>query len=207
LKLKEFDVSIIEKYQPDELIGVDEVGRGPIAGPVVACACIISKNSIDKLANVADSKKLSPKKRVLVYDELKACGTKSAVSFVSPEEIDRTNILKATFKAMELSISKLKVSKNALVLIDGNLTLPNLKLKQIAITGGDNKSLAIASASIIAKVNRDEYMEKMAKIYPGYGFEKHKGYGTDFHYKALEKLGPCPLHRRSFLSLWHCIAK
>jgi ribonuclease HII len=123
------------------------------------------------------------------------------------DEIDRTNILKATFKAMTAATGKLALPKKVLIVVDGPLKIPDLKFKQIAVKGADDKSLAVAAASIIAKVERDAYMCGLDKKYPGYDFAVHKGYGTTKHYEVLDSLGPSPEHRRSFLSLWHCVEK
>lgn len=203
MSLHKFDVSLLKKYSARVLIGIDEAGRGPIAGPVTAAACIIPIQGVKMLCDVRDSKKLTPLKRKEIYDKLAVCGVKYAAGFIYPGEIDRTNILQATFKAMRKALKKLGICKNTLVAVDGNHKIPDLNYKQVAIVSGDNKSLAVASAGIIAKVTRDKYMEKMAKIYPDYGFEKHKGYGTKLHYEILERLGPCPEHRRSFMPMWY----
>ncbi|MEE2773523.1 MAG: ribonuclease HII [Pseudomonadota bacterium] len=174
--------------------GVDEAGRGPLAGPVVAAAVILPEDfNVDPLN---DSKKLSPKKRINIFYEI----TNSAifgVGFASVDEIDKLNILQATFLAMSRAVCELKVVPRK-VLIDGNLIPPKLPYPAEAIVGGDKKFASIAAASIVAKVTRDLYMTKKSKTYPGYGWEKNFGYGVKSHIEALKLLGVTPEHRRSF---------
>ncbi len=175
--------------------GIDEAGRGPLAGPVVAAAVILPNDFAHEVLN--DSKKLSAGKREALFDELTTRDDIAwASASVEPKEIDRLNILKATHRAMARAVSKL-ASAPDMALIDG-LPVPNFPFPQQAVVKGDGKSLSIAAASIIAKVSRDRTMLKMAERYPGYDFEKHKGYPTPRHLEALRKLGPCPIHRRSF---------
>jgi len=174
--------------------GVDEAGRGPLAGPVVAASVILSKeNPIDGLN---DSKALTPRKRSLLYDIISEKSVSFAVGIIENDVIDEINILQATIKAMESSILGLNI-KPDLVYIDGNRPT-TLEIKQQTIVKGDTKCQSIAAASIIAKVTRDRIMEKMDEIYPQYGFLKHKGYPTKAHYEAIIKYGPCPVHRLSF---------
>ena len=174
--------------------GVDEAGRGPLAGPVVAASVILSKeNPIDGLN---DSKALTPRKRSLLYDIILEKSVSFAVGIIENDVIDEINILQATIKAMESSILGLTI-KPDLVYIDGNRPT-TLEIKQQTIVKGDTKCQSIAAASIIAKVTRDRIMEKMDEIYPQYGFLKHKGYPTKAHYEAIKKYGPCPVHRLSF---------
>lgn len=174
--------------------GVDEAGRGPLAGPVVAASVILSKeNPIDGLN---DSKALTPRKRSLLYDIILEKSVSFAVGIIENDVIDEINILQATIKAMESSILGLNI-KPDLVYIDGNRPT-TLEIKQQTIVKGDTKCQSIAAASIIAKVTRDRIMEKMDEIYPQYGFLKHKGYPTKAHYEAIKKYGPCPVHRLSF---------
>ena len=177
------------------IVGVDEAGRGPLAGPVVVGATILPQGFTHPKIN--DSKKLSEKAREVIYDELiEIDDLQWAVSVVEAPEIDEINILKATHAGMERSVEKLGVEPG-MVLIDG-LPVPNYPYPHEGIVKGDSKSLSIATASIFAKVTRDRIMREAAKIYPEYGFERHKGYGTKAHLEALTRDGPCPLHRRSF---------
>ena len=176
------------------VIGVDEVGRGPLAGPVVAAA--VSFEQGGQIPFVDDSKKLTERKRELLYDKiLSVPDVKYGIVEVSPEEIDRVNILKATHLAMARASKMIEDAEFAL--IDG-LPVPGFYLPSEAIVKGDSKSASIAAASILAKVYRDRLMVKYSEEYPGYGFEKHKGYGTKLHLEALKKYGPCPIHRMSF---------
>lgn len=177
------------------VVGVDEAGRGPLAGPVSVGAAILPEGFTHDLIN--DSKKLSEKKRELLYEEIAADSSiQWSVVLVEPEEIDEVNILRATHLGMERAVAALGV-KPGICLIDG-LPLPRFPYPHEGIVKGDSKSLSIATASIFAKVTRDRVMREAAKKYPGYGFEKHKGYGTKAHLEALRTLGPCPIHRRSF---------
>jgi len=174
--------------------GVDEAGRGPLAGPVVAASVILSKeNPIDGLN---DSKALTPQKRSLLYDIISEKSVSFAVGIIENDVIDQINILQSTIKAMESSILGLTV-KPDLVYIDGNRPT-TLEIKQQTIVKGDTKCQSIAAASIIAKVTRDRIMEKLHEIYPQYGFLKHKGYPTKAHYEAIKMYGPSPVHRLSF---------
>ena len=174
--------------------GVDEAGRGPLAGPVVAASVILSKeNPIDGLN---DSKALTPQKRSLLYDIISEKSVSFAVGIIENDVIDQINILQSTIKAMESSILGLTV-KPDLVYIDGNRPT-TLEIRQQTIVKGDTKCQSIAAASIIAKVTRDRIMEKLHEIYPQYGFLKHKGYPTKEHYEAIKIYGPSPVHRLSF---------
>ena len=175
--------------------GVDEVGRGPLAGPVVTAAVILPHDF--RLLGVDDSKKLSPKKRDELFDQIKEAAVCWAVGRREPQRIDEINILEATKEAMLDAIDGLAVKPDH-VLIDA-VKLRSLQIPQTAIIKGDAKSVSIAAASIIAKVTRDREMVEMAKIYPAYSFESNKGYGTAAHYKGLEEQGPCPIHRKTFL--------
>lgn len=185
------------KYQI--IAGVDEAGRGPLAGPVVAACVIIDSNFkiTEDLEAVADSKKLSAKKREQLFKVIKEKALAVEISVVSHEVIDKINILQASLLAMKKAIEACKITPD-LVLIDGNQKIPNLKIEQQTIVGGDASVFCIAAASIVAKVSRDYLISEAAKKYPEYGFEKHKGYGTKQHLEALEKYGPCPIHRQSF---------
>lgn len=175
--------------------GVDEAGRGPLAGPVYAAAVILPKGHI--VEGVNDSKKISEKKRDVLYDKIIDECVAYNVGIATEKEIDEINILQATFLAMRRAVEGLSV-KAEIALIDGNKT-PGLDIEQRAIIKGDAKSANIAAASIIAKVSRDRCMLEMAEKYPQYQFEKHKGYGTKLHYEMLEKYGVSPIHRLTFL--------
>lgn len=182
-----------------KVCGVDEAGRGPLAGPVVA-ACAVMECDFDytsvELDLIKDSKKLTEKKREYLYNFIIE-KFKIGVGIVESAEIDNINILQATFLAMKKAIINSKV-KVDYILLDGNLLLPEVNIRQTAIIGGDNLVLSIAAASIIAKVTRDKIMKDASKLYPLYGFEKHKGYGTKAHKEALSKYGVCEMHRKSF---------
>lgn len=175
--------------------GIDEAGRGPLAGPVVAAAVILPDGI--QLPGVTDSKKITEKKRELLFDFVKEHALAWGIGQASQEEIDEINILQATFLAMRRAVDALPVSAD-FALIDGN-RIDGLNIPSECVVGGDGKVLSIAAASILAKVTRDRYMREMAKQYPQYGFEAHKGYGTKAHYAAIEQYGICPLHRKTFL--------
>ncbi len=178
------------------IAGIDEVGRGPLAGPVVACAIVIPDAAACKY--LKDSKLLSPAARLKAYDYLQEHALSYGIGIVDEHTIDTINIRNATMRAMEQALSMLH-HEVELVLIDGNMKI-HTTLPQETIVGGDRLHLSISSASIIAKVYRDIIMERYAEQYPEYGFDKHKGYGTRKHVQALLKYGPCPIHRRSFLN-------
>ncbi len=175
--------------------GIDEVGRGPFAGPVVACAVILPKDC--SILYINDSKKLSEKRREELYEII----TKEAVSFGigirDNKRIDEINILEATYEAMRDAISSLKVKPD--VLLNDAVTIPGVDIKQVPIIKGDAKSISIGAASIVAKVTRDRMMVEYDEIFPGYDFAKNKGYGTAAHIEGLKKLGPCDIHRFSFI--------
>ncbi|MBR0517271.1 MAG: ribonuclease HII [Firmicutes bacterium] len=179
------------------IAGVDEVGRGPLAGPVVAAAVILPRD-FDVLG-IDDSKKLSPKKREELFEVIKEKALAWAVGWVGPERIDEINILEATKEAMTQAVQGLSLPPDH-VLIDGNFTVRALALPQTAIVKGDANSTSIAAASILAKVTRDRYMEEMDAVYPGYAFASNKGYGTKAHYDGLKAQGPTPIHRKTFIS-------
>lgn len=177
------------------IAGVDEAGRGPLAGPVVAAACIIKEGVV--IEGVDDSKKLSPQQRASLFDQLIGCKDVCyGIGVVDADVIDAINILQATFKAMILAVEALSL-KPDFVLVDGS-HLPKWKVPSLAIVKGDSRSHSIAAASILAKETRDELMKQYEEKWPGYGFGKHMGYPTQSHVEALNKLGPCPIHRRSF---------
>ncbi len=179
---------------PGLIAGVDEAGRGPLAGPVVAAAVILDERQ--PIAGLADSKKLSAARRDRLYDEIRAKALCCCVAQASVEEIDRLNILQATLLAMQRAVAGLRL-KPGLVLVDGN-RLPLLEMRAEAIVKGDAKVAAISAASILAKVTRDRGLELLDQCYPQYGFARHKGYGTAEHLQALLLHGPCPEHRSSF---------
>lgn len=177
------------------ICGVDEAGRGPLAGPVYVAAVILPKGHI--VEGVNDSKKLSEKKREMLFEKIISECVCYSVGTASEQEIDEINILQATFLAMKRAVNGLSV-KPDIALIDGNKK-PGLDIVEWDIIKGDSKSANIAAASIIAKVSRDRYMLEMAEKYPQYQFERHKGYGTKLHYEMIEKYGISPIHRKTFL--------
>ena len=190
--MKEFD---LERKHKGYLAGVDEAGRGPLAGPVFAAAVVFSDDVV--IEGINDSKKLTEKKREKLFDEICKKATAYCVASVDEKTIDEINILQATFLAMRNAVAGLDITPDY-VLIDGNKS-PGLPMECETVVKGDGKSMSIAAASILAKVSRDRFITEMAEIYPGYGFSKHKGYGTKAHYEAIEKLGICPIHRKTFL--------
>ncbi len=189
-------MKIYEKqYWPEGFVcGIDEVGRGPLAGPVVACAVVLPEDF--NLLYVNDSKKLSEKKREELFDRILETAVSVGIGFRDEKRIDEINILQATYEAMAEAVSKLSV-KPAVFLNDA-VTIPDIQGKQIPIIKGDAKSVSIAAASIVAKVTRDRFMVQMDAKYPGYGFAENKGYGSAAHIQSIKKLGLCPIHRRSF---------
>jgi ribonuclease HII len=178
--------------------GLDEVGRGCLFGPVAAAAVVLNLNAVPPGVN--DSKKLSIKQRLRLADEIKKTAEDYTIAFIDSAEIDHINILEATRKAMQLAVEGLK-KKPSFVLCDG-IFLPGMAIPQREIVKGDSLSVSIASASILAKVARDQLLDQLSLLYPGYGLEKNKGYGTAQHLKALRKLGPTPLHRLSFKGVY-----
>ena len=185
-----------EQYGGCEFIcGIDEAGRGPLAGPVVAGAAILPADC--QILYLNDSKKLSEKRREELSVEIREKAVACGVGIVSPERIDEINILQATYEAMRQAISHLAVTPQ--ILLNDAVTIPQVTIRQIPIIKGDAKSVSIAAASILAKVTRDHMMVEYDKLYPEYGFAKHKGYGTAAHIAALREFGPCPIHRRTFI--------
>lgn len=189
------------------IAGIDEAGRGPLAGPVVA-ACVVSRPSCkvnlsadkagnEKLKEVRDSKKLTPKKRQELFDIICEEFDEVGIGICDHQTIDRINILEASFLAMKKAISALKTKPDFLIL-DGQFKIPNCSYKQEAIIRGDELVFSIAAASIVAKVTRDRIMKEAHEKYPEYGFDRHKGYGTKLHREMIDKHGPCPIHRLSF---------
>lgn len=190
--MKEFEY----RYASMGLIcGIDEVGRGPLAGPVVAGAVILPGDC--EILYLNDSKKLSEKKRELLYDEIMEKAIATGIGVVSPARIDEINILQATYEAMRMAISKLKVKPD--VLLNDAVTIPQIDIMQVPIIKGDAKSVSIAAASIIAKVTRDRMMVQYEELFPEYGFASNKGYGSAKHIEAIKTVGPCVIHRRSFI--------
>ena len=177
------------------ICGIDEVGRGPLCGPVVASAVILPKDC--QILYLNDSKKLSEKKREELYDVIMEQAIAVGIGMASPQRIDEINILQATYEAMRQAISGLKVKPA--VLLNDAVTIPEVDIPQIPIIKGDAKSVSIAAASIIAKVTRDRMMVEYDRIYPGYDLASNKGYGTKVHMEALKTVGPCEIHRRTFI--------
>lgn len=177
------------------ICGIDEAGRGPLAGPVVAAAVVLPAEA--KLLYLNDSKQVSAKRREELYDQIMECALGVGTGIVSPERIDEINILQATYEAMRMAISSLGMEPDVL-LVDA-LQIPGVSIKQEGIIKGDAKSVSIAAASIIAKVTRDRMMEAYAKEYPEYHFASNKGYGSKEHIAAIQEAGPCAIHRRTFI--------
>ena len=177
------------------ICGIDEAGRGPLAGPVVAGAVVFPADT--DITGINDSKKLTEKKREELYDLIMKKAVSVGIGMASPQRIDEINILQATYEAMREAISKLSVTPD--LLLNDAVTIPELPMKQVAIVKGDAKSVSIGAASIIAKVTRDRLMYEYDKVMPEYGFAKHKGYGTKEHIEAIKKYGPSPIHRTTFI--------
>jgi len=200
----------IEKsYGSCVALGLDEVGRGCIAGPVVAAGVIFDPMDWgakdQELAHIDDSKVFSSTQRGLLHEYILKKAVCVQVAFVDAKQVDQMNILQAAFEAFRSVCRDVEGAGHTpeVLLVDGNQQIPGLKHKQHTIVGGDRISKSVAAASIVAKVERDRWMRKQAEVYPEYGFEQHKGYGTQSHYKALEKYGPCPIHRMSFLKKFY----
>ena len=179
----------------DYICGVDEVGRGPLAGPVVAGAVILPKDC--DILYINDSKKLTAKKREELFDEITKKAVAYATALCTPEEIDAVNILQATYNAMRMAIHQLNPQPD--ILLNDAVKIPDMDIKQVPIIRGDSSSISIGAASIIAKVTRDKMMVEYDKIYPGYDFASNKGYGSAKHIEAIKKLGPTPIHRKTFI--------
>ncbi len=199
MDLWQLENSIYASSGASYIAGVDEAGRGPLAGPVCAAACILPRNL--EIPGLNDSKKLSSKARDLLYDIIINSAVSYGIAFATVEEIESLNILNATFLAMNRALSQLS-PQPALALIDGNRN-SGISIPSRCVVKGDSLCADIAAASVLAKVTRDRYMLTMAEQYPEYGFEKHKGYGTAQHYAALREFGPSPIHRPSFLRKMH----
>ena len=191
----------LKKYEREyaayaHICGIDEVGRGPLAGPVVAGAVILPKDC--DILYINDSKKLSEKKREELYDVIMERAVAVGLGYSTPERIDEINILQATYEAMREAIANLETTPD--LLLNDAVTIPQVSIRQIPIIKGDAKSISIGAASIVAKVTRDRLMVQYDGIYPEYGFASNKGYGAQAHIDALKKYGPCPIHRRSFIT-------
>ena len=185
-----------KKYQEYAMIcGIDEVGRGPLAGPVVAGAVILPKDC--RILYINDSKKLTPARREELYDIIREKAIAVGIGMANHARIDEINILQATYEAMRAAIGNLEVEPD--LLLNDAVSIPEVTIPQVPIIKGDAKSISIGAASIVAKVFRDRMMTEYDKIYPGYGFAANKGYGSGEHIEALRRLGPCPIHRRSFI--------
>ena len=195
-------MSVYEKEHSDcqYICGIDEVGRGPFAGPVVAGAVILPKD--DPILYLNDSKKLSEKKREALYDEIMERAVATGIGVVSPARIDEINILQATYEAMRMAIEDLtgKLGKKPDLLLNDAVTIPEVDIPQVPIIKGDAKSISIAAASIVAKVTRDHLMIEYDQVLPGYDFAKNKGYGTKAHIAGLKELGATPIHRKTFIT-------
>lgn len=180
----------------DYICGIDEAGRGPLAGPVVAGAVILPKNH--KIPYLNDSKQLSERKREMLYDQIMAEAIAVGIGIASPERIDQINILQATYEAMRTAIQNLGVKPQ--VLLNDAVIIPEVDIEQEKIIKGDAKSLSIAAASIIAKVTRDRMMKEYHELFPEYGFDSHKGYGSKDHIEVIKNIGPSPIHRKTFIT-------
>lgn len=187
-----------EFLQSVYICGIDEAGRGPLAGPVAAGAVILPRDH--DLLFLNDSKKLTPKKREMLFEQIMEEAVAWAVGLVEPARIDEINILQATYEAMRKAIGRL--DRQPSVLINDAVRIPDVQIPQIPVIKGDAKCISIAAASIMAKVTRDRIMIELDAQYPEYGFARHKGYGTREHIEAIRKYGPCPIHRRTFITKW-----
>ena len=198
-----WEMQVYERQYQDlaYVCGIDEVGRGPLAGPVVAGAVILPKEC--EILYLNDSKKLSEKKRELLYEEIMEKAVAVGLGVIGPARIDEINILQATYEAMRMAIAQLSVKPD--LLLNDAVTIPQVTLPQVPIIKGDAKSISIAAASIVAKVTRDRMMVQYEELLPGYHFASNKGYGSAAHIAALKELVPCPIHRKSFIG--HFVAE
>lgn len=204
-RIKKYDEEVMRTYALQEyerkyseyqfVCGIDEVGRGPLAGPVVAGAVILPKEC--DILYINDSKKLSEKKREELYDVIMEKAIATGIGYANVERIDEINILQATYEAMREAINNLGIKPD--VLLNDAVTIPGVDMKQVPIIKGDAKSISIGAASIIAKVTRDRLMVQYDSVFPEYGFASNKGYGSQVHIEAIKKYGPCPIHRRTFI--------
>jgi len=194
LDFSEVELTLFKKgYQ--HICGVDEVGRGPLAGPVVAAAVIVPPGL--KIEGLDDSKKLTPLRRERIFEEIISLGLTCSIGMIDHENIDKLNILKASLLAMRKAVCELKPSAD-FILVDGNYPIPNITQPQFSIIGGDSKCVSIAAASIVAKVTRDRIMDRYEALYPSFSFATHKGYPTAAHIVELKEHGPCEIHRKTF---------
>ncbi len=194
-------IDALKKYEREYasykyICGIDEAGRGPLAGPVVAGAVILPKDC--NILYINDSKKLSEKKREELYDIIMEKAVAVGIGYSTPERIDKINILQATYEAMRQAVGELSVQPD--LLLNDAVTIPQVKIRQVPIIKGDAKSISIGAASIVAKVTRDRLMVQYDEVFPEYGFASNKGYGAQTHIDALKKYGPCPIHRKSFIT-------
>lgn len=193
-KMREFE----NKYSSyDYIAGIDEAGRGPLAGPVVAASVILPKDC--EILYLNDSKQVSAKKRDELFEEIMQKAVAYGIGIVSPGRIDEINILQATYEAMRIAIDEMSQTKSPDMLLVDAVHVPDVEIKQVGIVKGDTKSVSIAAASILAKVTRDRFMLQMDEIYPMYGFASHKGYGSKSHIEAIKEYGPSPIHRQTFI--------
>lgn len=199
IRLREMSAYEMEYASSRYVCGIDEVGRGPLAGPVVAGAVVLPKDVTILYLN--DSKKLSEKKRESLYDEIMEKAEAVGLGMVGPERIDEINILQATYEAMRMAVCEVekKLGRKPDILLNDAVTLPGVDIKQVPIIKGDAKSISIAAASIVAKVTRDRMMVDYGRQFPGYGLESNKGYGTKAHIDGLKELGATSIHRRTFI--------
>ncbi len=196
--LVRYDRGLLRKLRAERFIGVDEAGRGPLAGPVVVGAVELPGAIPPELNAIKDSKLLAPARRERLFSALRASGIRYAAAWAGPAEIERLNILRATLESMRRAVQSLGTSSSTLVGVDGNRAIAGLSCPQLTIVEGDRRSWAIAAASVVAKVLRDRWMRRLDYLHPGYGFAVNKGYGTPDHLAALSRLGPSPVHRRNY---------
>lgn len=197
LELKKIEKKLYEDMNLHYICGIDEAGRGPLAGPVVVGACIMPKDSM--IEGVNDSKKVSEKKRELLFETIKEEAIAYAIGIVDQTVIDEINILEATKKGLTDALKELKVKPDYIV-VDALTKIDTLGIPYMSVIKGDAKCYSISCASILAKVTRDRIMREWDEIYPAYNFKKHKGYGTKEHIEAIKKNGPCPIHRKTFIT-------
>ncbi|OGS41601.1 MAG: ribonuclease HII [Elusimicrobia bacterium RIFOXYD12_FULL_66_9] len=203
-----FDADARRRAHGARLVGVDEAGRGPLAGPVVVAAVALPEEPSQALREARDSKLMTPKSREKLFGVIRSQALCVCVAWAHPAAIDEVNILKATLLAMGRASRRAAArtgGKSFLVLVDGPRSIPAFELPQRTVVDGDARSLSIAAASIVAKVVRDRWMARQHRRFPGYGFAQHKGYGTKAHLAALDELGPCAAHRRSYAPVARCL--
>ncbi|MFZ5979196.1 MAG: ribonuclease HII [Candidatus Zixiibacteriota bacterium] len=194
LDFSDIELTLFQKGYKN-ICGVDEVGRGPLAGPVVAAAVIVPAGL--RIEGLDDSKKLTPLRRESIFEEIISLGLTCSIGIIDHEDIDKLNILRASLLAMRKAVCELKPPAD-FVLVDGNHPIPNIPQPQFAIVGGDGRCVSIAAASIVAKVTRDRIMDRYEALYPSFSFATHKGYPTAAHIAELKEHGPCEIHRKTF---------